>query len=541
MSRQSGWKRFQTSLFACSWLICLTSILLPEFSQANHPDPSKEFDPYGIYSAGIGSGYLRHAVPLDAELNFEKLISMIGELKIVKIEDLLEALPAEMKNDNYVLAYRSRSLQEATPSAPRAIVYTPTASLLLAFNGGDPRTRGANTLEVIQFRRAESRFEFRELEFDGKTSPKVSAANPAKCLQCHQDSERVGIDMRPNWEPYSTWLGFFGSDNGRLSKSPLGEALEAQHLALAQDAETLKEQAHEEEFLKNYLQNVAPVDRRYSKLGSFNLHAPADLTNHLQIWNLKRVARLMTEQAEIYKPFQEIIAMLAQCEYDESFTHFPYFQWADNQPIRKYFHFTSPGELSNVVTRIFEPLGVNTSDWSMDFGTRGRFAFQQRFGAPSNTTPMFHYAWQTTVPDAEQLTHLNCKQLRVASARRLSPFMDAGAPMRLRQAAEVKKRPPVVTARQLLNRCAQCHAGSTTNPALGVPQLPFDQVDHLKSALVRGGYPAGRLIDEIGARTSEMASARQQMPPTARLNPEEQAILMNYLRGLISGQTAAKN
>ena len=175
--------------------------------------------PIDPYTAG-GPGFyfdtaeLRHAIRLDQELTFQQLLDEISSNGIVTIPDLIGALPDYMRNDNYVLMYRSRSLQSATENAPRVIVYTPTASLVLAFNGGESGSAGGKSVETVQFDQDTKQFVFHELVFDGRSAPQVSGPNPTKCVVCHQNISRTGMDLRPNWEPYSTWPGAFGSDGG---------------------------------------------------------------------------------------------------------------------------------------------------------------------------------------------------------------------------------------------------------------------------------------------------------------------------------------
>lgn len=106
---------------------------------------------------------------------------------------------------NYIFMYKSKSLQQATPTDPRVIVYAPDATMLFAFLNGPQNGRDA--VELICWRPARKVFEFFELNFDGKQSPNMDAknANPGKCLLCH------GTNPRPNWEAYNFWSGSFGS------------------------------------------------------------------------------------------------------------------------------------------------------------------------------------------------------------------------------------------------------------------------------------------------------------------------------------------
>ncbi|MCC6138426.1 MAG: hypothetical protein IT287_07315, partial [Bdellovibrionaceae bacterium] len=104
---------------------------------------------YGEGDNAYSNTYLRNPVPLDQEMSFEKLMAAIKDKKLLTIESVIAELPSHMTDSNYVVMYRSRSLQGATPEAPRIITYTPTASFMLTFNGNASQA-GGQTLEMIQ-------------------------------------------------------------------------------------------------------------------------------------------------------------------------------------------------------------------------------------------------------------------------------------------------------------------------------------------------------------------------------------------------------
>lgn len=488
------------------------------------------YDPYRVdgYIGAFDSRYVRNAIPLDQELTFDRLTSLISTQKILTIPQLIDALPTNMKDDNYVLMYRSRSLQFSSPTSPRVIIFTPTASLLLAFNGGDAGSKGANTVETIQFDRKAQRFEFHEILFDEKNPPQVSEANPSKCLSCHQSPSRQNIDMRPNWEPYAAWPGAFGSDDGMMMDGALKRSLEGR--ALPQDAEVIELQSHESGLYDFFHTQIVPKHPRYSRLGEFNVHATVDLAEHLQIWNLMRAVRLMREQTEIFPSYRELIRYISACNYNFYLRNNPFIQWATKQPTRKYYHYGSDDQVSKMITDIFEPLGVDTSDWSMDFGTRGRFAFYERFGTPSNTAPMLEYALYFLDSGLNSNT---CDQLQSSIQTHLADFFSRGENTRL------QAQHPIVPPRgeELVQQCAHCHAHPNGKIA---PFIPFNQADLLSKALVSGSYKHGTLIDEIRYRTSDMALDTESMPPSLPLTAEERNALMNYFEGLAKAPTPSQ-
>jgi mono/diheme cytochrome c family protein len=505
------------------------------------------YEAYGSSSVWLDSGYVRNAVPLNQELSFESLRTLIDKQKVTSVERLLEVLPDNMKQDNYVLVYRSRSLQAASPTEPRVIMYTPTATLTLAFNGGKVGAAGANHVELIQYRATTQKFEFRELIFDGTGAPQVSAANPKQCIQCHQGAARTNLDLRPNWEPYSTWIGVYGSNDG--TSSELKSELIAEKKARPQDEDALNEQKDEGRFFNEFFTNIAPGHARYSQLGHYNAHAPLDITNHLQVWNLMRTARLMHEETEIYNAYADLIAMSARCYNLDYIGKNRFMDWAREQKTdRHYFHYGSATQTSEMITQIFEPLGVDTSDWSMDFGTGGRFAFYQRFGTPSTTEQIFNYAWNVALPGAAAAAPQSCTQLQANVEKNLGAFFKRGEHLRI-QASH--RRPAISGAEVATRRCATCHdeaasalVRANVTPALptdwgagaplNIPLIAFARPTQLAIDLRRPSLqdPQQTLLEVIAARTSDMARSAEQMPPAQRLSSEEQAALLAYLRQL---------
>ena len=148
------------------------------------------------------------------EMSIDRLLQIVASKNLRTVESVIAELPLKMKDSDYVLMYRSRSLQEATFAAPRAILYSESGRFVVTFNGGDPNLSGHDTLETIQYRDDSRTFEFREISFADGKKPAVSVLNPQKCLACHQSRHRQDIDPRPNWEPYFIWPGAYGSFDG---------------------------------------------------------------------------------------------------------------------------------------------------------------------------------------------------------------------------------------------------------------------------------------------------------------------------------------
>jgi hypothetical protein len=473
------------------------------------------------------SGYIRHAQKISEEMTLDQLIEIVRKDDLRTIEDVIGRLPMQMKDQNYVLMYRSRSLHQASPEAPRAILFTPTARFVVTFNGGERKYRGHDKLEVMQYHDKSQSFEFREIEFLSGQSARVSEPNPAKCLECHQSPSRKGLDVRPNWEPYSIWPGAFGSDGGRFSSASSSLLSQSkwsrnEKRFVPQDREFLEEQAREEEFYNRFSQEIAPRHPRYRQLGQFNVHAPTDLTANLAVLNFMRVIRLMRQEKEIFEAYKPALEMAMRCGKSPLDLDHPLMKWHLSQKVPDYFRYRTDFMISDVITYLFEPLGVDTSDWSMDFRTRGRFAFYERFGTPNNTTEGFRYAWLKIVPESERHPQLDCAKLAEKTVANMDSFLRKRRHLEL--AARVRRQ--AVSAPAILNRCARCHVDSDASFA---PKIPFRDPAKLASLLNETGYPRGTLRDEIIYRTSEMAPHYEQMPPSQGLTSEESKALYDYL------------
>ncbi len=155
----------------------------------------------------------------DAEKKFDvdEIKRLVLKHDLRKIDELLPYLPESLRS-HFTLKHFSESSQKAKPEAPRAILFGEDAELIVAFNG-DPKLRGFNSFEMIQFKKGQ--FEFHEIVFpknpkDGKAE--ISKANPNRCLDCH------GTPPRPIWDSYFTWPGTYGSvDDGIMKETEEGK------------------------------------------------------------------------------------------------------------------------------------------------------------------------------------------------------------------------------------------------------------------------------------------------------------------------------
>ena len=165
-----------------------------------------------VAASACGSGPMNGAAvaPPSADPSgvsrFESLRDLTVANGVGSIDDLLPLLPASLRS-RYVLMHESRSLQEASYRAPRAILYSRDASFIVTFNG-DPSKGGYRSLETMEYDDRRGTFQLREISFDtdgdGRRVPVFSEPNPAVCGDCHGD------DPRPIWDAYPAWPGAYG-------------------------------------------------------------------------------------------------------------------------------------------------------------------------------------------------------------------------------------------------------------------------------------------------------------------------------------------
>lgn len=481
-------------------------------------------------------------------ITFNELIEMIEVLPNKSVENLLPKLKERepMMFHDYLLIYRSRSLQSASFVFPRTILTGKDAKLMLAYNG-HPRQKGFHNLEVISFDDQKKNFTFHEISFlNGDYT--VSEPNPQKCLNCHQSSTRTNSDPRPNWEPYNVWPGTYGSvghiskvNDHRYKDSPryvplLGDLL-----------------SQEETRLDYFIRNIQDTHPRYQfleKMEQYGVHLeylsppvnqalpnnmPTRITHAINHLNLQRVARLM-KATPIFEFYKEAFIGAIRCEHYYMPTEL--YQWHRRNYLRQKEHqfdamyisqsdsyshpaINSPAE---AISLIFEPHGIDTSDWSTDFGTQGLFASENRFGGPNNPRQEMGAAFLKVFDSKEkQLFKKTCKELKEISLKKLSLFWQ-------QHKSSLPEQKPA-TAQTLLNRCQKCH--SNANYDFTAPYIPFDNPTRLGTILHQGTYKHGTLFEEIVYRLGPHATFTERMPADGNMpSQQEQEVFINYLKTL---------
>lgn len=505
-----------------------------------------------IYDPQMDSTHFAQLKDLIEQKSFENPEAFLTDWKTARPEYF----------SNYVLAYRSRSLQQSSWTHPRALLFNKNADLIITFNG-HANHKGFNNLELVHFNHDTKTFEFHEISFDQRRA-KLSDANPKKCLACHQSGSRGDVNPRPNWEPYNTWPGFYGGLDDKTDLFLSGAKRDLDPIA---DAVILEEFENETARLKEFRYSWQMTNPRYSLLTAVTTNQynnevtlNGDLTNRLAVLNFKRVAKLIHSlRTEIYEMTKWTVWAHARCGstlymeqdvYDWLYTQVPnkdlerrtqrrpdqsgligVGQFGEDAKFLKATPYVPPRyktvDTSDVINVLFEAAGVRTDDWSMDFKTDGgRFAAFERFGVTSDPRPPWSEAIKRELSQDPELQVLDCKKAEQKSLERFS---------NLKQVQEVYARlragNPVIEAKPLIARCLNCHSTARGGDDI-TPVIPFDDPRQLKLALQKTGYKRGTLLDEIRFRVGPHATEDEQMPKGGVPSSQQVDELLEYLTSL---------
>ena len=474
------------------------------------------------------------------DFNIDTLTGLIRSRDARTVEETLALLPADLRA-NFTLVFDSRSLQGATLSAPRAILYGADGRFIVAFNG-DTSERGYDVLETMQFDERSNSFHFRELTFPGAGQDvQVSEANPARCAACH------GRPARPIWDTPPSWPGVYGERyRTGLSKA---ESLGIQGF-LARQAENPR-----------YRQLIGA--RRFADRTTYvaNAHALYDgerfeppnarLSVLLATLNVRSIVSDLSAQPAFFAHRYVLLAAAgSDCGAPVSF--FPdssrakvtealaaYEQssvaaGAGQEKAKRYRRAsTADGYRAGVGARdpiafrfIAERLiGLPRQRWSLAM-ERGTYDLAAPDGALSLEQLLFEKL-AVSEPELRDLrsfrsftpTDAYCTELRRRSERELTAFYGATGIEHL--AARATEAVGDVPHPRLLDSCVACHTGEVG------PELPFADSAALGSRLAVGAYARGRLLDEILFRLTPQAGAAR-MPRGINPTPAEQRELEDY-------------
>ncbi|MGE0616583.1 MAG: hypothetical protein AB7P04_13185 [Bacteriovoracia bacterium] len=460
------------------------------------------------------------------------------------LQHLAENFPLYMSH--FTLMFDSQSLQEGTPTNPRAIVYGRDANLLLSFNGhpADPQKKyrdnsnGFENLELIEFQADTHEFRFFEVtRQNGRLA--ISEPNPAKCYECHGQA-----DLRPNWEPYDTWPGAFGSFDDRLYGGQPSENngyFDFKRTNPALELSQLKEfivtaGAHPR---YRHLQNLAAsyeagrstsFDRQLDLPRMTKVRHNGNLTTLIARKNLKRVVRLM-KQTPDYAAYKYAILGAWKCpsgDHDKPWDFVPS-TLVKIYPKSPYAAKNSERE-EGLFKEIFERRGISIKDWSTSF----RKGIPDSFNIPNDPSSISdEFAWAMAESDPELDEYLSRSskpgvytpwlESHTVAMKDVGPLQGCDA-LKAKSLSVLSKLNAVQPARalqpnasSLLQSCVRCHVNSKIGAAIAFDdekllgaqlQNPPAELDSTEPTL------AAEIIRRISIRAEEpdLSLRRLRMP-----------------------------
>ena len=487
--------------------------------------------------------------------DFAALQSLIETRNPHSIEELLPALPASLRY-RYALVFASRSLQDGSFEAPRAVLYGPDARFALTFNGASNQ-RGFNSLETMDFDPVSQQFQFREITFPATPSDSgkvgISEPNPSRCRRCH------GSPAHPVWDTPPLWPGVYGE---RYGANLSAEEQSGIRRFLAQqksdpryrnllgtsrfaDPETFHPTARNRYSGTSAEPPNAELSAFLDQLVSRSIAAELSMTPGfaaLQYLLLGVSDGRCGGLAAFYPAERWRTARRAFLSYREAIEKENARQQAadklrvtpSNQKLGGFAR-DSATTLTSVRFVAESELNISTRGWTLAIEKSADDAASAKLALGSlrdsllakvvrNDAKVEELSEYATSSDGDRY----CSYLQ-----RQSRAMFSGQPSRVASAVGAADSPlgsPADEDRSLagglvpprtLEICASCHR---TNVA---PNIPFDSAEELKELLLSRPSPHGYLIDEIRFRLSAQAGPTR-MPLGVNLSDDQRAELENY-------------
>ena len=480
-----------------------------------------------------------------AEFDFAALRSVIETRQVNSVEELVPLLPVALRS-RYALVFSSRSLQQATYSAPRVILYGSDAHLVLTFNG-DASQRGFNTVETLEFGQ-DKQFRLREIRFPApgsKEAVSFSAPNPTTGQACH------GSPAAPVWDSWPLWPGAYGQRYDAPLAASERAGLES---FLAQQA------SHPRYGQLMGIQRLADPatfhDTQSQRYSGVHREPPnAELGALLDGLAVESLVRQMRERPG-FSTYQYALLGLADGDCGAVADFVPAAargaaltglrRLADVSAVANRWALTfkeqrlhaesvvavSPAAALVPLRLVAEAgLSMNTDTWTLAL-EKGTYDFTPSPG----TRPTLRDALLAEIagqdPTLEELgTYATsadgdryCRYLQRRSQAALSSRnVAAAADWSLADRA----RPTGLQPQQVLRICAGCHESGVA------PHIPFLQEAALRQALLSESKPRARLLDEVLFRLSPDAAAGR-MPLGTRLSDQERGELERYFVALVA-------
>ena len=489
----------------------------------------------------------------------DRLVQAIAEQRVTTVERALELVPHSSRS-HFALVFSSRSLQEASFSDPRAVLFGSDARFVVTFNGRADQ-RGFDALEIMEFDDQGNRFAFREIVFpEGSARGEgavVSEMNPAKCSACH------GQPLRPVWDTYPTWPGAYGEQY----REPLGRT-ELDGLKGFLKTQPTHPRFKALEYVEVFADPNTFVPGTKVLYSGTETEPPNAVLSRLLA---KLSARMMAHEIASAPQFPAyryalLGALSRDCgQIDGYFTAsfgtalasgLASFSARSTQATAQQLALKSlrlqpgargPADRSSADVEQLDTfrflvetlLGISTTQWtpSLEKGTFD-FSAPQPFSVELDSQlRAIVSASDASLQDLASLRDVGaapryCRYLQTRSRAVTRELHGDEAVVAARQRLAARAAAPTAAQDALgrpeaLQTCIACHEGG-----IG-PKLPFGTPQDLQQRLPADGYPRGTLISEILFRLSPEAG-QGRMPRGRILSDDDRKALEGYFRGLAS-------
>lgn len=530
--------------------------------------------------AVAGSKTIYFANP-DPTPDFSSLLASWKTSPNLSIDAALATLPRTMRM-NYVLMYNSGSIQQASFESPRAILHSPSADLVVSFNGDESQV-GGNTIEAMAYNRSKEKYDFYEVTFSGGKIH--SEINPSKCIACHTSA------LIPNWRQYNNWTGAYGEHGdgfqflvktyenfkgGFLTEN--SQPTESASVVLDHFKDFVRSQSQRDRYRQLVVPENEPFWPFYKYLESGSEAYDYSPNRRLGIGLTMHMARSIGARLEKSRLFRDypaaLTSTLLRCNPD------PRLQRRILNLIKEKLLFETASAIQShaekynyyelALSQLLAVTGVMPDYWRADLSDRMQrlqdtraeedtIGFEE-MSRPSTMVGTYlyqklkslHPEWRAVKDGASEKMSVN-----MGATVRLLQDLDNVIPLYSEKVIEgdvCKDLAPVADLEYrrdkkigfeltgadwnevrrsqsgipyVLNQCSQCHAQGSYETA---PYIPFDKPAQLRTALRNG---SSGLLNEIRFRTNPNALDSVRMPhgPIGLL-PEKREELIRYLEHL---------
>lgn len=494
--------------------------------------------------------------------DFEAMRSLIDSRGIHTVEDLVAALPSDLRS-HYALVFASRSLQASSFRNPRAILFGSDARFIISFNGAADQ-RGYAAVETMEFDPASNSFRFREVAFasgpDGTPNVGYSAANPARCVACH------GRPARPIWDTAPEWPGAYGERyHAGLSSAEsagirqfLGQATShprygyLEYLQAFADRETYVPSSRA---VYNGEIPEPPNARLSTLLAALNVRAIISELAARPAFEAHRYV-LLAAAGSNCGPLEEFYPASVRAALGSRLARFAAAAISADrhQATVKSLRQANAGggrrnggRASDLTALRFVAetgLGVSTREWTLAL-EKATYDFATPGGVTGLDDALFEWV-ASNDPELRDVAAFRtfavgdsyCSLLQRRSVSALDAWYAAnpgsvgGEPASCGLGCGAPSDALVADSGRpaLLDRCVACHTSDVA------PPLPFGDAAQLERTLSKAGYPRGRLLDEILFRLTPEAGT-QSMPLGLNITDAERRDLEEYFLILATRST----